>query len=255
MFGIVHRHPVQQKEVLVVGTSTHENARKAVETALHPGKELQGLQHIGLSEKHRGVADDVVRYLHGTSPRGMYAAFRPGGNERRLQFRFRSECNAHHDVTVKLQMHRLFFITYIGIFNIVLPFRQRNRVKAEFVADGSGRNSSGAFLYDDPRRNERFRCERIAHMPLQRITRDCGALQGHIIPADGVSEGRFAHQFVKVFFQAGKNVRPAIVGGVQFQPGFIYEMYPEMLFEFFHPAFQRRLGKKPRSRQHNQQDQ
>ena len=90
MGGVVDRGVVEQDEVLVRAAAAHVQAAHPLGTRLHPGQQLQGLEHVDLPHEGGGALDLPDRHLHDAHPRLLLDRVEPlGFGLHRLHFQGR----------------------------------------------------------------------------------------------------------------------------------------------------------------------
>ena len=137
MLGVVEGDAVEQQEVLLRSAAAHIDAAEAFGAALHARHELDGLEHVVLTEEHRSVFYHLHRQFDGahfgTGDAGVFT----GHHRRLLERRSGGQMDVDGGVALEVQFQRLLGVANVREGEIVLALRKRQRVEAVSVGNGA----------------------------------------------------------------------------------------------------------------------
>ena len=137
MVDIINRYAVQEDEVLVRAAAAHIQAGEAFVAALHAGHHLDGLEHIGLAEEHRGIAHLGDGHFNRAKVGGVDAGFARGHHHGLLQEGRRFHHHVDHSVPLDVQRHSDGLIAQITVLKVVAASRNGEGVVAEYIGYGT----------------------------------------------------------------------------------------------------------------------
>jgi len=138
VIGIVDGHPVQQEKILVRSASPHIDPAGTFCSALHPGHELNGFNHIGLSHEHGNAFDFLYRDVHRAHLRILHHILGPvGGNHHLVDLKGGVQGQVPLHICSEAKGVCIAGIANIAYLQVHLPRRQGQTVVTVFICGGS----------------------------------------------------------------------------------------------------------------------